>query len=141
MDVLWASVFAVGIGSIVLGSVLWNYLRQIAQQAVVLSTTLSLVGFILVSSPLWGSIIVKGPQWEISLLRQQAAAQAESNLKLVEAYQRRLPPQQATQIAPTVDQLRASVQRLQKATDDTKKTAEVLRLTEQLTSTVTKTVP
>jgi hypothetical protein len=121
--------------------VLWNYLRHIAQQAIVLSTTLSLIGFVLVSSPLWGSIIVKGPQWEISLLKQQAAAQAENNLKLVEAYQRRLPPQQAAQIAPTVDQLRASVQRLQQVTDDTKKTAEVLRLTEQLTSTVIKTVP
>ena len=141
MDGGWPFVAAVSIGSIVLGSVLWNYLRQLAQQSLVLSTTLSLIGFTLVSSPLWGSIVVKGPQWEVTLLKKQTVDQAQSILDLAEAYQKRLPPQQATQIAPTVNELRASVQDLKRTTDTVKKIDETLKLAEELTLTIRKIVP
>ena len=133
MDEGWPFVVSVTIGSIVLGSVLWNYLRQFAQQSVVLSTSLSLIGFVLISSPLWGTIVMKGPQWEVTLLEKRSETQAQKYLELVEAYQKLLSPQKAAQIAPTVNDLRASVQE--------KKIDETVKLAEKLTLTITKAVP
>ena len=134
-------VVAVIIGSLVLGSVLWNYLRHVAQQSLMLSTTLCLIGFALVSSPLWGSIAIKGPQWEVTLLKRQSVAQAQSYLEILEAYQKLLPPQQAAQIAPAVKDFRASVQDLKKTEDKgerLKNIEETSKLLEELALTVTK---
>ena len=62
-------IVAVIVGGAILGAVLWRYIRPTSQGEVVLSTTLALIGFILVSTPLWASIAVKGPEWEVSLFK------------------------------------------------------------------------
>ena len=103
---------AVVLGALVLAAVLWNFVRPGTQQNVILATTLSLIGFTLVSSPLWASIAIKGPQWEISLLRQQSEVQIQSYIELLDAYQKVLSPDKASIISPAVQSFKSSVKEL-----------------------------
>ena len=130
---------AVVLGALVLAAVLWNFIRPGMQQSVILSTTLSLIGFTLVSSPLWASIAIKGPQWEISLLRQQTEVQIQNYQELLDAYQRVLPPDKASTISPTVQGFKSSVKELETETIDEeriKKMNDILKEIQQTTSTV-----
>jgi hypothetical protein len=105
-------------GVIVLGSVIWNYVLNIAQQKTTLSIILSVIGAILVSTSLWTSIVIKGPQWEVNLLREQSVKQFENYLKVVEDYKELLPPEKAAIVSPKANKLRSSLKELKEAQDD-----------------------
>ncbi len=111
-------IIATTMGVIVLGSVIWNYVLNIAQQKTTLSIILSVIGAILVSTSLWTSIVIKGPQWEVNLLREQSVKQFENYLKVVEDYKELLPPEKAAIVSPKVNKLRSSLKELKEAQDD-----------------------
>jgi hypothetical protein len=128
------------ISVVVIGSVVWRYLRVTVQRDPLLSTTLTLIGFVLVSSPIWTSIVVKGPQWELSLLREQSTKQAEQYLALLEAYQKALPAAQAREISPAVGQVRNSVGELRKARDKEEQLKKLQEVAKSATEITTKVI-
>lgn len=128
----------VGIGSVVLGSVVCRYLRLAGQRDTILSTTLGLIGFVLVSSPLWTSIVVKGPQWEVSLLREQSTKQVEQYLALLEAYQKALPAAQAQEMSPEVTQVKSAVEELKKVRDAVEELEKIQETVKRITEITTK---
>lgn len=129
---------AVTIGGIILGAVVFRYLRLTEHKDPLLSTTLVLIGFILVSSPLWASIVVKGPQWEVSLLKKQSTKQAENYLALLEAYQKALPPIKAQEVSPDITQFRISIENLKKAQNKKEELKKLQEIAEQSAEIVTK---
>ena len=131
-------VFACVVGTSLLASVLWRFLRTTAHEATVLSTTLSLLGFILVSSPLWGSIVVKGPQWEISLLRNTVKSQAESNAQILSSLSRDLPPEKARLLVRKEEELSELQAELSDETADTQQLVESSRKISQILELTTR---
>jgi len=131
MEHIGLQVTAVAIGAVVLGAVVWRYVRFTDQKNTTLSVTLGLIGFILVSSPLWASIVVKGPQWEVSLLREQSTKQAEQYLGLLEAYQKALPEPQAQEVSPAVSRLRSSLEELKEVRDNEEKLKKIQEIAKQ----------
>ena len=134
-------IVAVIIGSAVLGSVLWNFTRQQMTQSVILATTLSLIGFTLVSSPLWSSIAIKGPEWELSLLREQTETQLRNYVKLLEAYKKLIPPEKAELITPTIEELKSSMEELEAEKQDKEKIEKIKRVIEIASSTLNNVLP
>lgn len=132
------TIIAVIIGIIVMGAVVWRYLSPTGQINTVLSTTLALLGFVLISSPLWSSIVVKGPQWELSLLKEQSTKQAEEYLALLEAYQETLPPAKVKEVSPKVTQLRISIENLRKAQNKKEELKRLQEISKQTTEIATK---
>lgn len=144
MTETWFFAVAVATGAVVLAAVLWIFIRAPVQRSVVLSTTLTLVGFALVSTPLWGSIAIKGPQWEITLLKQRSEMQLKNNLELLQVLQKSLPPEKAVQIAPEVNQAQQSVNDIQKTEGEkerAKKIQDAVTAVAKITATVTTLLP
>jgi hypothetical protein len=144
MTETWFFAVAVVIGAIVLAAVLWIFIRATVERSVVLSTTLTLVGFALVSTPLWGSIAIKGPQWEITLLRQTSEKQLETILELLQALQKSLPPDKAAQISPEVNRVQQSVndlQRLDEERERVNKIQEAVNAIAKITGTIKTILP
>lgn len=129
-------IVAVIVGSTVLGAVLWNFTRQQMTQSVILATTLSLIGFTLVSSPLWSSIAIKGPEWELSLLREQTETQLRNYVKLLEAYQKLIPPEKAELITPTIEELKSSMEKLEAEKKEKEKIKKMKPIIELAASTL-----
>ena len=105
---------AVVLGSAVLLAVVWRYLRG-PSDATTISLTLAVLGFALVGSPLWASIVIKSNSVELSLLRdcqQQAAQSADQTAKLLDVVREQAPPATAAQLQPLVDQAHQSVAQL-----------------------------
>ncbi|MCP5076661.1 MAG: hypothetical protein GY951_01180 [Psychromonas sp.] len=132
-------IVAVIVGAAVLGTVLWRYIRQTSQGELALSTTLVLVGFILISTPLWTSIVVKGSAWEISLLNKRSVNQAENYLSLAEAYAKAVPKAQAEKISPAVSELRGALENVGKEVDEAEKAKRVIEIANKI-ATITTTV-
>lgn len=140
MTETWFFAVAVAIGAVVLAAVLWIFIRATVQRSVVLSTTLTLVGFVLVSTPLWRSIAIKGPQWEITLLKQTSETQLQNNLELLQTLKKSLPPDKAAQIAPEVNRVQQSVNDIQNTEGEkerAKKVQEAVSAMSKLTATIT----
>ncbi len=130
-------IVAVIVGAAVLGTVLLRYVRQTSQSELALSTTLVLVGFTLISTPLWTSIAVKGPKWEVSLLKEQSMNQAADYLALAEAYEKVVPRAQAEKISPAVSELRGALESVDKEIDETEKAKQVIEITNKIAKIAT----
>ena len=131
-------IVAVIVGSAVLGAVLWNFTRQQMTQSIILATTLSLIGFTLVSSPLWSSIAIKGPEWELSLLREQTETQLRNYVKLLEAYKKLIPPEKAELITPAIEELKSSMEELETEKKEKEKIEKLMPIFRLATSTLNK---
>ena len=137
MDPTGFLIFVVIAGGIILAAVLWRYLRATSQREGILSTTLVLVGFTLVSTPLWGSIVVKGPQWELSLLREKSENLAKEYVTLFEKYQNAVPQPEAIQLSPKVAELRKLRERVDEAIDATDRVTKAIELADQVLKVAT----
>jgi hypothetical protein len=108
-------IVAVALGAVVLLAVVWAYVRGETNGVTALSITLSVLGFALVGSRLWASIVVKTDTVELSLLRecqQQAVQSADETANLLEVVKDQAPPPKAAQLQPIVEQARQSVEQL-----------------------------
>src|SRR5947199_2587805 len=104
-------VVAVLIGTVLLLAVVATYVRGTDRPTSV-SLVLAMLGFVLVGSPLWASIVVKGSGVEISVYRQcqeDAAKSAEQTAQLLATVQAQAPPEKARELAPLVEQAQRSV--------------------------------
>jgi hypothetical protein len=120
-------VTAVTLGAALLLVVAWTHLHGGTGSAAT-SAMLGLLGFALVGSPLWASIIVKGEGFEISVLRE-CEKQAEKTAELLANFQQRVPAPQAQEIAPVVQDAQQSLERLKQAPPDARaeRLSQVLR--------------
>jgi len=133
-------VIAVGLGTILLLAIVWTYLSGTQRPASV-SLMLALLGFVLVGSPLWASIVVKSGTVEISVYRQcqeEAAKSAEQTAQLLATVQAQAPPEKARELAPLVEQAQRSVLQLQQPSVPPKEHARILTNTVRDLETATK---
>ena len=106
-------ILAVILGTLALVAVLINYMRNVPLQSVTVTSTLILIGFVLVSSPLWGSISLKGRDFELALLRENSETQLRGYVQLLEDYQRLLEPAKAQALSQNLTALKQSLRDLE----------------------------
>jgi len=107
-------ILAVILGTLVLVAVLINYMRNVPLQSVTVTSTLILIGFVLVSSPLWGSISLKARDFELALLRDYSETQLRGYVQLLEDYQRLLEPAKARVLSKDLSALKRTLVTLEK---------------------------
>jgi hypothetical protein len=76
---------AVGAGFVLIGLVVYSYVRPRPEHRPSVTALLGLLGFALVASPNWTSISIKGEGLELSLIREMQARQLEALEELREA--------------------------------------------------------
>ena len=133
-------VVAVALGTILLIAIVWTYVRGTDRPTPV-SLMLAILGFVLVGSPLWASIVIKGSGVEISVYKQcqeEAAKSAEQTAQLLATVQAQAPPEKARELAPLVEQAQRSVLQLQQPSVPPKEHARILSNTVRDLETATK---
>jgi hypothetical protein len=104
---------AVGAGIALLVAVITNYLRGTGSQGGLTTTLLSIGGVVLVSSPLWSSIVVEGGGMKMEFLRE-CTEKAEKAVEALEAVQPNLPPDKAADYSAAIAEARRSLTQLQR---------------------------
>jgi hypothetical protein len=134
-------VTAVIFGGLILIAILVNYVRNIHEHNSVFSTTLVVAGFILVSSPLWTAIDVRGSDWEINLVRESSEKQLENYLELVALLEKSLTPEQKKGIEPTLRNLEESLKQVRSEQESRDKRLQAIeRATESVATLTTQLV-
>ena len=131
---------AVVLGAILLLAIVGTYLRG-TERPTAVSLMLAVLGFVLVGSPLWASIVIKGSGVEISVYKQcqeEAAKSAEQTAELLATVQAQAPPEKARELAPLVEQAQRSVLQLQQPSVPPKEHARILSNTVRDLETATK---
>ncbi len=121
-------VVAVVLGIILLLAIVTIYVRGTDRPTSV-SLMLAVLGFVLVGSPLWASIVIKGSSVEISVYKQcqeEAAKSAEQTAELLATVQAQAPPEKARELAPLVEQAQRSVLELRRPAVPPKEHARIL---------------
>jgi hypothetical protein len=90
--------------------ILRNLFKNVKGQSVLVTTTLCLIAFLLVSGPIWNSIAVKGPNWELKLVRESLIGQLESLLTMGESINKISGDQKVDKLQNQLQALRRSLE-------------------------------
>ena len=76
-------IIGISVGILMIISVLWVLMKGKAKENRAILTTLILLGFVLISSPLWNQIVIKGQKWEFALYREIINDQTVKTAELI----------------------------------------------------------
>ena len=117
MDTTMFFIVAVVMGMATLGVVLWRFAKGDAVQSGKIALLLGVLGFVLISSPLWSQMAISVDKLEMSFLREQAETTSEDYLALLEAYTECLSPEEQERLKPVIKDMQTTVNAIPNATD------------------------
>ena len=107
---------AVAIGALIIFTVLINGLRSKPIVNAAVTLTLILIGFLLISSPLWKNITMKGQNFEVKLFRDITTKQFKNYIEMAEIAEKSLNKESASELRSQIDDLKMQLEELKKPT-------------------------
>ncbi len=133
---------AVVMGTIVLTFVLFDFVKGTKVHPRGLPFTLTLIGSILVSSPLWSQISIKGENFEIGLYRDYSR-QVAQNIELIDNLKEYIERTGNAKTVQNLEEQRAEIASLKERLDrvvTSKNIEDVKQISEKLSSATEKAV-
>ena len=110
-------IIAVAVGALIIFAILINYIRNIPIKNAAVTVTLILIGFLLISSPLWANITMKSQNFEVKLLRDISTKQFSNYIKLAEVAEKSLNADAASELRSKIDELEVLLEELKKPSE------------------------